>query len=288
MVAASDFHSASPLPGRVPWAGSTSAVATTSAPAARATAAVASVESESMTSSSSTSGSRRTQCSCRSATRRPTVAASLRAGQDDADPVAAAPLGPQQRVEIQLRQGGGGRRPVLEPGAGVGSHRLTVDQESANWPGTAYGNASEFTRSSPPGRFPRRRILRIPCGYRAVRLRLTRQSPSCTKGEQQGTRGKPAQDRGDDVTIRTDAALSRRVTGARLVTTLAVLGGTLALAGLGSFGDSPPAPSTGTRPRHRDRGAVAAARRPVGTAAWPPRSPTSTPTSPHCRTTSGR
>ena len=40
MVAASDFHSASPLPGRVPCAGSTSAVATTSAPAARATAAV--------------------------------------------------------------------------------------------------------------------------------------------------------------------------------------------------------------------------------------------------------
>jgi hypothetical protein len=39
------------------------------------------------------------------------------------------------------------------------------------------------------------------------------------------------------VTIRTDAALSRRVTGARLATTLAVLGGTLALAGLGAFGD---------------------------------------------------
>jgi hypothetical protein len=39
------------------------------------------------------------------------------------------------------------------------------------------------------------------------------------------------------VTIRTDAALDRRVTGARLVTTLAVLGGTLALAGLGTFGN---------------------------------------------------
>ena len=35
------------------------------------------------------------------------------------------------------------------------------------------------------------------------------------------------------MTIRSDAALNRRVTGARLVTTLAVLGGTLGLAGLG-------------------------------------------------------
>ena len=35
------------------------------------------------------------------------------------------------------------------------------------------------------------------------------------------------------MTIRSDAALTRRVTGARLVTTLAVLGGTLGLAGLG-------------------------------------------------------
>jgi hypothetical protein len=38
------------------------------------------------------------------------------------------------------------------------------------------------------------------------------------------------------VTIRTDAAMTRRVTGTRLVATLAVLGGTLALAGLGAFG----------------------------------------------------
>jgi hypothetical protein len=37
------------------------------------------------------------------------------------------------------------------------------------------------------------------------------------------------------VTIRTDAALTRRVTGARLVTASAVLGGALALAGLGAF-----------------------------------------------------
>ena len=43
------------------------------------------------------------------------------------------------------------------------------------------------------------------------------------------------------MTIRTDAALTRRVTGARLVTTLAVLGGTLALAGLGAFGNAAPA-----------------------------------------------
>ena len=43
------------------------------------------------------------------------------------------------------------------------------------------------------------------------------------------------------MTIRTDAAFSRCVTGARLVTTLAVLGGTLALAGLGAFGTAAPA-----------------------------------------------
>jgi hypothetical protein len=47
------------------------------------------------------------------------------------------------------------------------------------------------------------------------------------------------------MTISTDAALTRRVTGARLVTTLAVLGGTLALAGLGSFGNLTAAPANG-------------------------------------------
>jgi hypothetical protein len=50
------------------------------------------------------------------------------------------------------------------------------------------------------------------------------------------------------VTIRTDAAFSRCVTGARLVTTLAVLGGTLALAGLGSFGDLTGGPADGNSP----------------------------------------
>jgi hypothetical protein len=39
------------------------------------------------------------------------------------------------------------------------------------------------------------------------------------------------------VTIRSDAALTSRVTGGRLVLTLAVLGGTLGLAGLGVLGD---------------------------------------------------
>jgi hypothetical protein len=39
------------------------------------------------------------------------------------------------------------------------------------------------------------------------------------------------------VTNRTDAALTRRVTGARLVVASAFLGGTFALAGLGAFGD---------------------------------------------------
>ena len=48
------------------------------------------------------------------------------------------------------------------------------------------------------------------------------------------------------VTIRTDAALTRRVTGARLVTASAVLGGALALAGLGAFAQPhPPAGNVG-------------------------------------------
>jgi len=47
------------------------------------------------------------------------------------------------------------------------------------------------------------------------------------------------------MTIRSDAALTSRVTGARLVTALAVLGGTLGLAGLGVLGDlSSPAYTT--------------------------------------------
>jgi hypothetical protein len=39
------------------------------------------------------------------------------------------------------------------------------------------------------------------------------------------------------MTKATDAAMTRRVTGARLVAVLAVLGGTLALSGTGAFGD---------------------------------------------------
>lgn len=39
------------------------------------------------------------------------------------------------------------------------------------------------------------------------------------------------------MTIRTDAALTRRVIGARLMLSTAVLGGALALAGLGAFGN---------------------------------------------------
>ena len=45
------------------------------------------------------------------------------------------------------------------------------------------------------------------------------------------------------MTIRSDAALTGRVTGARLVTTLAVLGGTLGLAGLGVVGNLHAAPA---------------------------------------------
>ncbi len=39
------------------------------------------------------------------------------------------------------------------------------------------------------------------------------------------------------MSFRTDAALTRRVTGARLVVSTAVLGGAFALAGLGAFGN---------------------------------------------------
>jgi hypothetical protein len=42
---------------------------------------------------------------------------------------------------------------------------------------------------------------------------------------------------GDTVSFRTDAALTRRVTGARLVVSIAVMGGAFALAGLGALGN---------------------------------------------------
>ena len=45
------------------------------------------------------------------------------------------------------------------------------------------------------------------------------------------------------MTIRSDAALTGRVTGGRLVMALAVLGGTLGLAGLGVLGDLSAAPA---------------------------------------------
>jgi hypothetical protein len=45
--------------------------------------------------------------------------------------------------------------------------------------------------------------------------------------------------------MRTDAALTRRVTAARLVTASAVLGGTLALAGLGVLGGLEDRPAAG-------------------------------------------
>jgi hypothetical protein len=45
--------------------------------------------------------------------------------------------------------------------------------------------------------------------------------------------------------MRTDAALTRRVTGVRLTAVAAVLGGTLALAGIGAFGDLSGTPAEG-------------------------------------------
>jgi hypothetical protein len=69
---------------------------------------------------------------------------------------------------------------------------------------------------------------------------LVRQSLSCT------TRGKkPPGTEETIVTIRTDAALTRRVTGARLMTATAVLGGALALAGLGALGGLTATPADG-------------------------------------------
>lgn len=44
---------------------------------------------------------------------------------------------------------------------------------------------------------------------------------------------------------RIDAALTRRVTGARLTAAAAVLGGALAFAGLGAFGDLSVPPTDG-------------------------------------------
>jgi hypothetical protein len=47
---------------------------------------------------------------------------------------------------------------------------------------------------------------------------------------------------------RTDAALTRRVIRARLTVAASVLGGTLALAGLGAFGDLSGAPADDVAP----------------------------------------
>jgi hypothetical protein len=78
--------------------------------------------------------------------------------------------------------------------------------------------------------------LRLPGGRRAV-------DPA--ESSPQGQGGTAAHTEETDVTIRSDAALTRRVTGARLVTTLAVLGGTLGLAGLGAFGNLTASPAGG-------------------------------------------
>jgi hypothetical protein len=78
--------------------------------------------------------------------------------------------------------------------------------------------------------------LRFPGGPRAV---------GEAESSLQGKGGTAAQDEETEMTNRTDAALTRRVTGARLVTALAVLGGTLALAGLGTFGNLSDGPADG-------------------------------------------
>jgi hypothetical protein len=74
-------------------------------------------------------------------------------------------------------------------------------------------------------------------------VRLAGQSSLCkAKGE------RPPSTEEISVTIRSDAALTRRVTGGRLVMTLAVLGGTLGLAGLGVLGDLSAGPAHSTSP----------------------------------------
>jgi hypothetical protein len=86
--------------------------------------------------------------------------------QDDAHAMPAAALGAQEGVEVDPGQGGGGRRPVLEPGAGVGSHRLTVDDVGSA--GQDGGRSSRVRH--------RTRVLRIPCASRAGGLRFGVQS----------------------------------------------------------------------------------------------------------------
>jgi hypothetical protein len=110
------------------------------------------------------------------------------------------------------------------------------------------GNAAEFTFWSPDVRPATVSCAflavarRSACGW-GVRVLSARQWGKCkTPGEQ------PPDTEETDVTIRSDAALNRRVTGARLVTTIAVLGGALGLAGLGVLGDLAPAPAHGGSP----------------------------------------
>ena len=141
----------------------------------RATAAVSSVESESMTSSSSTSGTRRIQRSCRSATRRPTVAASSRAGRT------TLTRWPPRR----LARSRAGRSTSAREAADV--VRCSNQARASGLIATLSTRIGELARTAHPrcGRvhafvtareaFRRPpRSLRIPCGSRAVRRAVGR------------------------------------------------------------------------------------------------------------------
>ena len=81
VVAASERHSTSPLPGSGGMCGTTSVRRTTRAPAAVATSIVRSVDPESTTTSSSTSGASPRVSGTIAATIAPTVASSFSAGR---------------------------------------------------------------------------------------------------------------------------------------------------------------------------------------------------------------
>src|SRR5918998_1053607 len=111
VVAASDFHSASPLPGRFPWEGGTSGGGATSGPPPPG----------------------------------PPGGPPGAGGEDDADAVLAAALGVHQGVEVQHVQRGGRGGPELEPGTRVGSHAHTLGEVITGAP----RGATEFTWTSP-------------------------------------------------------------------------------------------------------------------------------------------
>ena len=104
LVTNSDFHIASPLPGRVPRSGRMSAERCTTAPAPSATPNVSSVESESMTTISSSRSVVSRSASRTRPTTAPTVAASFRAGTTRLTVRPAASLAAVSSATVQSSQ----------------------------------------------------------------------------------------------------------------------------------------------------------------------------------------